>query len=340
MCSVLSETSFLFHVRQVYFLSLLDVCVPCGSNANITSPPTVQAIKTLLLPVAPCSVSVPQKTYQDRSHTLVVGSQDGSILRVRCSTSGGMSQPNGVDIQGSDVQDDFVNPWIQPHEGPVSADVVHDKVVSASLDGTLASIDLEREVCTYIVPPSEPRSPCGIAFTSCQWNSPRTCVTTSMQGTLQLWDLREDSRKSKDWRRSSAGTWAMGSASFDEYLSNKRSISSLAIHPADFHLCVTGDQGGTVAVWDLRNQSANEGPFNIHRTNGTVNSIVWVENQVFFGTEGGSLGLLNDEAVHVMYEEPGASIQALSSGRGTILEPQIFAATDQEVLLYSANIFA
>lgn len=329
----------------MHILSIVDLAVPCSNNANVTAPPTITPVRAFVLPAAPHSVSIPERYYyQDGKYIVIVGCVDGSILRLRCSmpASSMALDESGPSIQvdAADISEDVINDWVQPHHGPAFVDASTDTVSSAGLEGGLAITDLETGACSYLLSPSKSSLPCGIAFVACRRNGPHTCLTASMQGTINLWDTRIDSRKRTDDRLSSAQSWTLESRNQGGNGRQRcHAISSLAVHPADVHLCATGDQGGTVALWDLRvgssEQKASQATYSV---DGVVNTVAYGPRQIVIGTERGMLGVIGDSSVHAVYEEPCASIEALTIGHGNIVEEQVFASTDQEVMLYLANV--
>eukprot|EP00878_Enallax_costatus_P025718 GHUV01027543.1.p1 GENE.GHUV01027543.1~~GHUV01027543.1.p1 ORF type:complete len:358 (+),score=97.04 GHUV01027543.1:464-1537(+) len=86
-----------------------------------------------------------------------------------------------------------------------------------------------------------------------RWVDSRSFATTGVLGGLQVWDTRRGPTPVS----SSPTQWGhTGCAQLDRQLGPARQLLCLDVHPSRPNLAATGASGGTIALWDLRFQSA------------------------------------------------------------------------------------
>lgn len=177
-------------------------------------------------------------------------------------------------------------------------------------------------------------------------------------GLLHVWDARQGSRPALQLQQPAPAGAAPGVAALPA-----AAITCLDVHPAQHFACATGAADGSVAVWDLRAaSSAGQQPgagaaaqpavVCCSVTGGTGASVCDLRfegsstigsgsQRLVYCTSGGALGLLRDAAAgagRLLFQEPTAAVRSCCLG-ATGPCSQLFAATDQEGLVYIANAF-
>lgn len=163
-----------------------------------------------------------------------------------------------------------------------------------------------------------------ISFTSCCWLTSHTIATTSLQGALHVWDIRQAPAAGPAHACVSPGV-------------DRAPLLSLAAHPALHHNVAVGDSRGSVLFWDLR--VAGGVSTLVGGAQGSVSALAFSPSaaQLVLTTTTGLIASVGQESMQEIYREPGASIEGVCltvAGAAT----QLFAPTDQEGLIFMANL--
>ena len=163
------------------------------------------------------------------------------------------------------------------------------------------------------------------SFTCCEWTAAgSTIVTSSHQGFVQVWDVRDRQRCGLTLGQTNEGSQAP--------------IVSLANNPAKSHVSVTGRQSGEIQEWDMRSPKS---PTLTTSVDGCVTSIVYGERgstveRLRFCTSSGKIFKLDKGECRLLYEEAFAEFRHLcttTSGSDT----HLFCSTSQEGLIYMSS---
>ncbi|KAG7674832.1 hypothetical protein Ndes2526B_g07672 [Nannochloris sp. 'desiccata'] len=318
---------------QEHQLTLADLAV--GYTANDVS--DVQALNVLAsfrLPAASTALSTAQ--FDTNSVAVVVAAADGSLLRLRLQipTIPG-SHPESIQLREEDFDNDYLVCWCPSvHFGPATAIDMDSKgnVLSTGADGRICLTQMKNDARPTTTTTTElHNSHGGITFTQVQWTTPHTFATTSLQGVVHSWDTRTPTAPVQSLSGSASRSLA--------------SLLSLQSHPAQPHVLATGDDHGVVAFWDLRRQGQcvtkvhAEGAIT-SLTYDTTNGGAGGRDRLFIGTSKGIVGgasAIPGSMPSAIYREPAeAAIEGLCLSTAGAAN-QIFASTDQEVLLFMAN---
>jgi WD40 repeat protein len=263
---------------------------------------------------------------------VVVAAADGSLLRLRLQipTIPG-SQPESIQLREEDFNNDSLVSWCPSiHLGPATAIDIDSKgnVLSTGADGRICLTQVKPDAQSTITELHNSHG--GITFTNVQWTTPHTFATTSLQGVVHSWDTRTPTTPVQ----------SLSDASFNSSLAF---LLSLQAHPAQPHVLASGDDRGVVAFWDLRRQG--QCVTKVH-AEGAITSLAYdttstgAGDRLLIGTSKGIVGAASaipGSVPSAIYREPaGAAIEGLCLSTAGAAN-QIFASTDQEVLLFMAN---
>lgn len=343
---------------QEYQLSISDLVVGYTSNDvhEKFGATHLNLLASFSLAAAPTALRVGKTSSDGSSVMVVVGMKDGSLSRLRLHVPlipG--SLPSSIQLKEEDFDGAALAPWIQSqfHQiietrqpdamdiptasaaaGPITGIDVSTSATSgcdtlmASIDGTLALVrsdDTSSSARVHLLHQSEQRAYHSLAFTSCAWMSQHVCATTSLQGVVHVWDVRSSSPCVH--RRCLPPV-------------QRDAILSLAVHPARPHSCAVGDARGSIVLWDFRAHDTHAAAHCIIGS-AAIASLLYTDPTpgLLYSTDRGTIGLVSGDGTTPMkniYEEPGASIEAMSvSSAGAA--SQLFATTDQEALIFMAN---
>jgi WD40 repeat protein len=296
---------------------------------DVADAPALNVLASFRLPAASTALSTAQ--LDNNSVALVVAAADGSLsrLRLQIPTIPG-SHPESIQLREEDFDDDYLVSWCPSvHLGPATAIAMDSKgnVLSTGADGRICLKQIDNEVQSNT---SElHNSHGGITYTQVQWTTPHTFATTSLQGVVHSWDTRTPTSPVQSLSDSPSRSLA--------------SLLSLQAHPAQPHVLATGNEHGVVAFWDLRRQG--QCVTKVH-AEGAITSLAYdtiktgAGDRILIGTSKGIVGAASaipGSMLSAIYRESaGAAIEGLCLSTAGAAN-QIFASTDQEVLLFMAN---
>lgn len=143
-------------------------------------------------------------------------------------------------------------------------------------------------------------------------------------GVLQTWDRRQEG------------------VAVQQCSANDGALLAVSVHPAQRHICASGSKSGRITVWDLRNGRIPISSFHAAKESSCICGLQYDvtsdDPKLVFCTGSGIVGVaLESGKTRCLYQEPSACIESLCvSSAGTCR--QCFAVTDQEALVYMANI--
>ena len=261
----------------------------------------------------------------------MVATADGSLARLRLQipTIPG-SQPESIQLREEDFDNDYLVSWCPSiHHGSATAIDMDSKgnILSAGADGRLCLTQVTSD--TKSATTELFNSHGGITFTQVQWTTPHTFASTSLQGVVHSWDTRTTTSPVQSLSDSTSSS------------SKVASLLSLEAHPAQPHILATGNDSGVVAFWDLRRQGQCVTKV---LAEGAITSLSYDKTsggeRLLIGTSKGIVGAASaipGSLPAAIYREPaGAAIEGLCISTAGAAN-QIFASTDQEVLLFMTN---
>ena len=307
--------------QQEHQLTLADLAV-AYSAADVVQTPAFNVLASFRAPAAPTALAFAESV-------LILAAADGSlsILRLQLPTVPGSDPASGIQLREDDFQGDALLPWRPACHAAaaVAVDISAEthSVLSAGADGSalVTSLDDTGDQRMSIIKSA------GVTFTRAQWATPSTFVTTSLQGVTHVWDIRNSSPVLKLVQPQLAP------------------VLALQVHPAQHHSVATGDANGTVTLWDLRTSSNNVAAFSTPSptaSSSSITELVYDEDRLLCSTSKGMVGAIGGSSgnrIMSLYEEPGgtAAVEGLCVSRAGAAS-QVFASTDQEVLVYMANV--
>jgi hypothetical protein len=310
-----------------------------GYAANdVSDVPLLNVLASFRLPAASTSLSTAQ--LDTNSVAIVVAATDGSLLRLRLQIPNiPGSQPESIQLREEDFDNDYLVSWCPSiHLGPTTAIDMDSKgsILSTGADGRicLTKVASEGNNQSSNTTIELHNSHGGITFTQVQWTTPHTFATTSLQGVVHSWDARTPS----------VPVQSLSDSISKSHQSSLPSLLSLQAHPAQPHVLATGDDRGIVSFWDLRRQG--HGCVSKVHAEGAITSLAYDTtstaggDRLLIGTSKGIVGAASaipGSMPSIIYREPaGAAIEGLCLSTAGAAN-QIFASTDQEVLLFMAN---
>lgn len=315
---------------QEYQLTLADLAVAYVAS-DVAQTPAFNVLASFRTPAAPAALACAEVV--GSAVTVVIALADGSLsrLRMQVPTIPG-SHPESVQLREEDFEEDALATWMQCHNGPATAIGIE----TGSGSGTVLSAGADGRICLTRMDAESPDAPitfydshAAITFTQAQWASPNTCVTTSQQGVVHAWDLR------------SGAAGPTHSLSLDS--GQRHPLLSLCVNPAQPHTLACGSSNGEVALWDLRNTGHCSARLQADSLSGAVTGLTYDTGggggRLLVSTSKGLIGAVAGDRVVELYREPGASVDGMcvtSAGAAS----ELFATTDQEVLVFMANAAA
>lgn len=201
-----------------------------------------------------------------------------------------------------------------------------ETAATVSIDGRIAISDLtivSDPVNSNTVHDSSRLS----SFSSCQWLTTSRIASASLQGAVQIWDVRHIH---KDLESSATQTLVL-----PKRIARCQPILCLAIHPGQPHIVTSGDAGGRIVSWDLR---SDREPACIAYADGNITGLHYspMSSQLWMTTLTGSIGLVEETIIQTIFKEPVASIMDFCVPESGMLS-DLYALNDQEALIFLAN---
>jgi WD40 repeat protein len=192
-----------------------------------------------------------------------------------------------------------------------------------SIDGRIAISDLTiagDPVNSTTVHDSDKLS----SFSSCQWLTASRVASTSLEGALQIWDVRQLHQKP-----------AIQTLVLPKRIAQCQPLTCLATHPGQPHIVISGDAGGRIVSWDLRSEWE---PTCIAYAEANITGLHYspMSSQLWMTTLTGTIGLVEETTIHTIFKEPVASIMDFCIPESGMLS-DLYALNDQESLIFLAN---
>ena len=164
------------------------------------------------------------------------------------------------------------------------------------------------------------------SFSSCQWLTTSRVASASLQGAVQIWDVRQLHQKPLP---------AIQTLVLPKRIAQCQPLLCLAIHPGQPHIVTSGDAGGRIVSWDLR---SDKEPACIAYADGNITGLHYspMSSQLWMTTLTGTIGLVEETTIHTIFKEPVASIMDFCIPESGMLS-DLYALNDQESLIFLAN---
>ena len=164
------------------------------------------------------------------------------------------------------------------------------------------------------------------SFSSCQWLTTSRVASASLQGAVQIWDVRQLHQKPLP---------AIQTLVLPKRIAQCQPLLCLAIHPGQPHIVTSGDAGGRIVSWDLR---SDKEPACIAYADGNITGLHYspMSSQLWMTTLTGTIGLVEETTIHTIFKEPVASIIDFCIPESGMLS-DLYALNDQEALVFLAN---
>ncbi len=180
--------------------------------------------------------------------------------------------------------------------------------------------------------------PKGMSFTGVRWTMQHCFVTGKLDGSLDVWDSRQQGKKAPVLELK--GTAA-----------NAQPITCMDVHAAQPFMCCSGDMGGGVNIWDLRSAAHPTATCSVGarvtalQYDSTGDRTVLATQPIAWSSADGRVGFINQDAASgglrlgVLYQEPAGAMRGLcllSCGP----HQQMFSLSSQETIAFMTRTAA
>ena len=165
------------------------------------------------------------------------------------------------------------------------------------------------------------------SFSYCQWLTMQTLASTSLQGALQLWDVRQPYVRIP----------ASQTLTLSKLIGQCQPLTCLAGFPGQPHIVTSGDAGGRIVSWDLR---SDREPMFIAHADGNITGLRYSSTsaRLWMTTLSGTIGIVEEKVVHTVFKEPIAGITDFCVP-DCATPSELYALNDQKALIFLANAF-